>query len=443
MKPGSFVAFCVMGLLVGPAALAAGSTSSAPSIPTAQAAAVFAEAHTLCSADNGKLWGHTLCVPMMFVAPANREAVLNQPAAGAVKDGTVYRLVLPSGIIIANTSIDFQGKRWSMVMWPLQADPVQRAILLMHESYHAIQPALGLPGNGGLGKNAELDSREGRIWMRAELAALRTALLATGKQRKQALADALSFRVYRMSLWPHAQTDEQGLELNEGLAESTGINATQHGADARIAAAIRDIDTAEKDRSFVRSFAYATGPAYAELLDAVQPDWRRKVTPEFAFGDATATAYHIPMPKLDRNRAMAAIMKYGGKQIIAQEDARAKATAARNARFTKALVDGPTLTLPLREISIFFDPLQVYTLPGRGSVYQTLSLGDAWGKLKVHGDGMALISPTFSSVTVPLNETPVGAQLAGNDWSLTLNKGYSFRPDPHRKGSFFVIRDKP
>ena len=443
MKLGSFVIFCAIGLLARPATSGAKATSSTQAIPTPQAAAAFAEALTLCSADDGRLWGHSLCVPMMFVDSANREAVLNQPAKGAIKDGTVYRLTLPSDIGIANTSFEFQGRRWSMVMWPLPADATLRAILLMHESYHSVQPALGLQGNGGLGKNAELDSRKGRIWMRGELVALRTALQASGEQRKQALADALLFRVYRMSLWPSAAADEQSLELNEGLAESTGIDATQHHAGARTAAAIHDIDSVEKERSFVRSFAYATGPAYAELLDAVQPDWRRNVTPEFAFGRATATAYHVAMPKPDANRAVAAIMKYGGKQIIAQEDTRAKATATRNARFTKALVDGPTLNLPLGKFSISFDPRQVYSLPGHGSVYQTLTLGDAWGNLEVHGDGMALIPSTFSSVAVPLDKTPVGTQLVGNDWSLTLNKGYSFQPDPHREGSFVVTRDKP
>lgn len=443
MKAGLFVISCALGLMAGSAALAAKATSSKPVIPTADAAAAFSEAHALCSADRAKLWAHTLCVPLMFVDPASREAVLNQPATGAVKEGKVYRLALPAGIGIANTSIDFQGKRWSMIMWPLPADPTQRAILLMHESYHSIQPALGLQGDGGLGKNAELDSRRGRIWMRAELAALRSALLSSGKQRKQALADALLFRAYRMSLWPHARTDEQSLELNEGLAESTGIDATQKSVGARIAAAIHDIDGVEKERSLVRSFAYATGPAYAVLLDAVQPDWRRQVTPEFAFDRAAAASYHLAVPAPDRHRAMAAIMRYGGKQIIAQEDVRAKATATRNARFTRALVDGSTLTLPLGKFSISFDPRQVYSLPGRGSVYQILTLGDAWGSLKVHGHGMALIPSAFDSVTVPLDKPPVGAQLVGNDWSLTLNRSYRIEPDPHRKGSFVVIRDKP
>lgn len=425
-----------------PASFAAKATPPTAVVPATQAAAAFAEARALCSADGGRLWGHSLCVPLMFVEPTDREAVLNQPAEGAVKDGTVYRLTLPSDIPIANTSFELQGRRWSMVVWPLPANATLRDILLMHESYHSIQPALGLMGGGGLGKNNELDSRKGRIWMRAELSALRCALMTSGKKRKQALADALLFRVYRMSLWPNAAADERSLELNEGLAESTGIDSSQHKADARISAAMHDIDSVEKDRSFVRSFAYATGPAYAELLDVVQPDWRRKVTPEFAFGRAVATAYHLVMPKPDRNRATAAIMEYGGKQIVAQEDTRAKVTAARDARFTKALTLGPTLTLPLGKFSITYDPRQVYSLPGHGSVYQTLTLGDAWGNLEVHGDGVALIPSAFASVTVPLENTPAGTQLTGNDWSLTLHKGYGFLPDPHRKGSFIVTRAK-
>jgi len=435
--------FCSAGLVVGSAAFAAQPTSFSQAIGTDQATQAFTQAHALCTAERGRLWGRSLCVPMMFVDPGTREAVLNRPVKGVLKDGAIYRLALPQGIGIANTSFDFQGERWSMVTWPLPTDTVERDILLMHESYHSIQPALGLQGNGGLGKNGELDSRDGRIWLRAEFAALRTALQASGQRRKQALADALLFRIYRMSLWPQAAADERSLELNEGLAESTGIDASQHGTNARVAAAIHDIDSVEKELSFVRSFAYATGPAYAELLDAVQADWRRKVTSDFAFGKAAASAYQIPMPKPDMDLALAGIGKYDGEQTIAQEDARAKLTADRNTRFTKALVDGPTLTLPLKKFSISFNPRTVYSLPGQGSVYQTLTLGDAWGSLNVHDDGLALIPSTFGSVTVPLETVPVGMKLAGKDWSLTLSKDYRCEPDPQHEGSFIVTRVKP
>lgn len=439
MKPLPILFGCAMGLLL---AIPAHAAQSMTAISAGQAARIFAEAHTLCTAEGGRLWGHSLCVPLMFVDPATREAVLDRPTKGAVEDGAVYRLTLPGDIGIANTSIAFQGGRWSLMMWPLPADKTKREILLMHESYHSIQPALGLQGNGGLGKNGELDSRDGRVWLRAEFSALRAALETSGRQRKQALADALSFRVYRMSLWPHAAADEHGLELNEGLAESTGIDASLRTAQARIAAAIRDIDGVEKERSFVRSFAYATGPAYAELLDAAQPNWRRKVTPDFAFGVAAAAAYHLAMPKPDKRQAMAALARHDGKRIIAEEDARAKLTAARNERFTRMLMDGPTLTLPLTpQFSISFDPRTVYTLPGHGSVYQTLTLGDAWGKLSVHDDGMALIPTKFNSVTVPLNGAPKGLEFSGHDWSLDLSKSARLAPDPKHAGSFIVTMD--
>lgn len=82
MKPGSFVIFCMIGFMAGPASFAAKATSPTHAIPTAQAAAAFAQARALCSADGGRLWGHSLCVPMMFVEPATREAVLNQPSKG-------------------------------------------------------------------------------------------------------------------------------------------------------------------------------------------------------------------------------------------------------------------------------------------------------------------------------------------------------------------------
>src|SRR5699024_6761572 len=101
----------------------------------------------------------------------------------------------------------------------------ERRVVLMHESYHRIQPELGLAPKGSAGANGHLDTRRGRIWLRGELNALRAALTNHGKKRRQALRDALTIRVYRQSLWPDAGKRERALELNEGLAQSTGIDA--------------------------------------------------------------------------------------------------------------------------------------------------------------------------------------------------------------------------
>jgi hypothetical protein len=65
-----------------------------------------------------------------------------------------------------------------------------------------------------------------------EWRALSRALQAsTDEERREAAADAVLFRAERYRLFPGAQAQEQALELNEGLAEYTGVrvgNPTPH-----------------------------------------------------------------------------------------------------------------------------------------------------------------------------------------------------------------------
>jgi phage tail protein X len=56
-----------------------------------------------------------------------------------------------------------------------------------------------------------------------EWRALERALRQTGPARSAAIADALLFRTYRRTLFPDSAKNENALELNEGLAEYTGV----------------------------------------------------------------------------------------------------------------------------------------------------------------------------------------------------------------------------
>ena len=430
----------VAGVIGALAVLGACSRSSAPArevIPAASAGRIFAEAGRLCQAEGGALWGKSLCGPMLFADPATRQAVLNGPSPGAVRDGAVYRLQLPAGTGVANTAIELAGQRWTMLRWPLPEKSAARSVLLMHESYHRIQPDLGLEGSGGLGANLHLDTREGRVWLRAELRALSSALRSQGDARRRALADAVLFRAYRRSLWPGASAEERGLELNEGLAESTGIDAALREPDARIEAALGDIAGCEAAPSFVRSFAYATGPAYAELLDAADAGWRRKVTAAFDFGSAAAAAYGIASPPASKSAAGAAFERYGGSDVVAQEDVRSRAIEERNARFTRLFLDGPTVRFRLARMKITFNPREVSSFAGHGSVYGTVELSDDWGTLEVVS-GAALVSPDFKTVTVPAAPRTGPEHPEGIAWKVRLAEGYTLVPDPASPGSFAV-----
>ena len=436
MKNAMTIAAVVLAL----APLAACSKAPGPSsaaISAASADRVFEEAATLCRDEGGALWGRSLCGPMLLADPGTRQAVLNGPSPGAVRDGSIYRLQLPPGTGIANTSIELGGQRWTMLGWPLPEDPAARSVLLMHESYHRIQPALGLQGRADLGTNLHLDTRDGRVWLRAELHALASALRSQGDGRRRALADALLFRAYRRSLWPGAAAEERGLELNEGLAESTGIDAALREPDARIEAALGDIAGCEASRSFVRSFAYATGPAYAELLDAADAGWRRKVTAAFDFGSAAAAAYGVESPRPSESAAGTAFKHYGSGEVIAQEDARSSAIDERNARFTRLFLDGPTVRFHLTRMKITFNPREVSSFAGHGSVYGTVELSDDWGTLEVVS-GAALVSPDFTTVTVPAGPLTGPARPEGAAWKVRLAEGYTLVPDSSSPGSFDV-----
>jgi hypothetical protein len=209
--------FCLVLLDVNTCALAA-----APD--PAQAATAFAEADAACAEDAGELWGRTLCVPLLFVDPATRAVVASRAGHGDAlqPDGGVFVGRLPAQYNTANTSLDWEGVRWAMLLWPLPQDRAARRELMLHESWHVIQETLGLPMRSP--NPAHLAGVDGRVALRMEWRALRDALRARDHRlERQAIGDALAARAWRRRLATQAAGLENALELNEGV----------HGSPAR------------------------------------------------------------------------------------------------------------------------------------------------------------------------------------------------------------------
>jgi hypothetical protein len=392
-------------------------------IPLREARDRLAEAAALCAADHGLTWGRTLCGPMMVVAPASRAVVANQADAERrlVAQGGVFAGVLPAGENTANTSVTWAGVRWIQLRWPLPADRAQRAVLLMHESFHWLAHQLPIQQATRTG-NAQLDAPDGRYYLQLEWRALTAALTATTEaERRAAIGDALAFRHARRSRFPGSAAEEDGLERNEGLAEYTGVVVGLRDPAARLDAALRALAHGAEVRSFVRSFAYATGPALGLLLDRYAPGWRTRIAQLASLSDALAAA--VDAPPADADRAAAA---YGGTALRAAEDVRAAERDAAVRRYRERLVDGPVATLRLVHMHFAFDPDTVQPIGAPGSVYPTLRLVDDWGVLEVTGGG-ALIKADGSAVVVPAPAS--GGTTAGDGWTLTLAPGWRLEPD--------------
>src|SRR5262249_36289697 len=182
------------------ALLCAATRGQEPALDPALAAQYFREAREVCTRDGGRLWGVSLCGPMLFADPGTRAVAANQPdKEGRLRpQGEVFTGALPPEVVIANTATEWAGVKWTMVMWPLPEEKQPRVQLLMHESFHRVQDALKLTAANPA--NAHLDQKDGRIWLRLEWRALERALQEEGAGRRVVRTDTLSFPRHRQGV---------------------------------------------------------------------------------------------------------------------------------------------------------------------------------------------------------------------------------------------------
>lgn len=414
-------------------------------IPADLAARWFAQARDLCRADGGRLWGRDLYGPILLVNPGTRAAAANRPDADGVLrpagPDSVWTGTLPEGVACANTATDWGGRTWTMLLWPLPEDRYDRGRLLCHELFHQSQADLGLPMSNP--ENAHLDEATGRTWLRLEWRALAEALLRRDEDRARAARGALLFRAVRRSLLPAAGEHERLLEMNEGLAEYTGLvlsGLPEWALPDRAAARLARDETGDH---FQRSFAYASGPAYGLLLDALAPGWRRALQADDDLGALLAAALGFHPPADPAGAAEARLASYDGDLVVQEERERQETRDRRLAGYRERLVDGPVLVLPAgSEVRYTFNPYGLESLPGQGQVFTTLQAQDAWGALHVQG-GTALMvrnaSGAVGGFRVPAPADIEARPLAGDGWTLDLAEGWAPVPGP-RPGDYRLER---
>jgi len=377
-------------------------------------AGAASDLQTMCAADAGQLWGASLCGPLIVVDPRSRQAWATQrDGLGAFvltpEGGWVG--ALPQGVPVANTTVDWAGVRWIMVVGPLPEDATARRVLLAHEAWHRVQSSIGLAMQNA--NAAHLETERGRYLIRLELRALATAMLSNGRARRESTKDALGFRMARFASFPDARSTEGSLDRNEGLAAYTGVRLGA-GEQGHLFTA-RALNAYDQQQSLARSYAYATGPAYGLLLDEYAPNWRRALA---AWAPADLLVGPLRVREMRNRDLLRRAERYDGPQILAEERSRAE-TQQQLIASLRARFNGPRLELPLGRMQFEFNPEAVTPVEGLGTVYQTLTLRDLWGEFRATGG--ALISPDFSLLTASL---PDRGGMSGSGWSLSLASGY-------------------
>lgn len=419
----------LLGLAVLVCVPGAAWSQQADDLTPERARALFDAAGQQCQADGGKLWGKSLCGPIMFVEPATRRVTANAPDKfnALVEEKGVYIGRLPESETIANTSVEWSGVRWIQIQWPMPSDALQQRVLMAHESFHRAQAEIGLPA-GNEQSNEHLDTLQGRYLLQLEWRALAAALKAgNDAARKQNARNALAFREARYARFPGARHAERALERNEGVAEYTGIMIGGGTDQARVDLALHDLAFHVPDPSFVRSFAYGTGPAYGLLLDRYAPSWRTQIvaqtdaTPASLLAHALGVADAKPLTDAQVNQRAKA---YDGAVLLASETKRAQAREQEQAAYRKKFIDSPVLVLPLAHPKVMFDPRSLFAMGEAGTVYPHAKFLSDWGSLEVR-DG-ALLAKDWSQVQVPLDLARAGQRgtIGDKGWTLELADGW-------------------
>jgi hypothetical protein len=393
-----------------------------------RAQALFKDVQAVCERAGERLWGMSLCGPMVIADLRTQTIAISQPAP----DGPRPRL-----LGLGNAPIQWGGVTWGAYMWDTLATipPLHAREILLHELFHGlIQTKLGLTASEQL--NEHLDLMEGRYWLRLECRALARALRESGSPRETAVRDALAFRQVRRMRYPGSADKEQALEMNEGVASYTGVAAAAESAAGAVTRGVEILAACDGDDSFVRTFAYWTGPAYGLLLDALSPSWRQRIRKTDDFAALLASALAIaPAPD-----AAASASRYGGTGIRAAEEQRERGRQERLAELRRQFVDGPVLVIRGGG-GISFNSMGALVIPDAGTVFfGPYRMNTDSGVLEAEKGVLVESDGRVRRVPAPVRRDD--STLAGDGWTFTAKPGWVIR-EGLRQGDYEVVRQSP
>ena len=385
----------------------------------------FKESQALCERDGGRLWGVSLCGPMVIADLKTKTLATNQPAP----DGP-----WPRFLGLGNAPIEWGGATWVAFNWDFVASrpPRGRRELFIHELFHRVQPGLGLIQPAAA--NEHVDAMDGRYWLRLEWRALARALRESGAARAAAVRDALAFRQARRALYAGSAEGERAVEITEGLPHYTAkVVAASSAADA-IASAVEQLEgNADSQESFLRTFPSTSIPAYGLLLDASSEGWRQRLRATDDLGTLVMIAFSV-QPSGD---ATASAARYGGAEIRAAEEQRERQRQDRLAALRRQFVDGPVLVIPGGG-SAGSDSRGAVVIPGSGTVYfGAFKASGPWGTLEAEKGVLVATDGGTRRVSMPVRRDD--ATVTGDGWTFKAAPGWVVR-EGARPGDYEVVR---
>lgn len=367
-------------------------------------------AEILNKPESKKLWGVLLNAPIIIIDHLNNKMFFT-----AIENGIVYPVKeepWDNKVPLANSFFEYGGKKYVTIIHAalMNVPCEQRVNLLTHEIFHLYQNSLGIENK--LSVNYHMDEVMGRALLQIEMSNLKRALDGDS----QSLYDALYIRAYRQSLFPNNNEDEY--EMNEGLAEYTGIKLSTEN--------IREYAKSRLNynisRGYANAFGYFTGSAYAVILDDLYPEWKRdkdlkygmiylikKLRPQYVF-----TIEDAYLDKLFK--------KCNYEKIISDEKEELKSFGDM-AQFEALLKSGTNkLLITNNKINFTYNPHDRVITLGDAVLIRNMTLTAEWGQLIVN-KGIVRLKNWSAFYLLPPNKITDNI-VEGENYSIHINQGW-------------------
>lgn len=306
---------------------------------------------------------------------------------------------------LANSIVEYKGEKYVTINYQKYTElPLdEKAKLIIHETFHLYQNTLGVEMTTSY--NQHLDTSVGRSLLRLEFAALKNALL----ESTDALCDAICIREYRQSLYP--QNNEMAFELNEGLAEYTGIKMTINKVNDYLLHTL----TYNPDKGYTNSFAYITGPIYAFLLDSLSPTWKK----EF---DGTEGLTSLISKSLRNRKQIESIIQIKEKYHYGYIELEEVTYFEDTEKYKKLLIEEEEkLLIKNNGIHIIFNPNdRVIPIDAHSVLLKNIELKSDWGILYAK-DGLIRMNDWSSFLVYPPTKI-YKDKVVGENYTLFLSE---------------------
>ena len=400
-----------------------------------EAEVIFNELATCLDGDHQNFWNPPLPAKAILFDPQTGRAACNSnPGQGVFeKQGAVWIGQMPQGPNINGPVLSWVGQTWALIRWPLSPDPLARKREMVSRLWFPRAEALGLPLS--IQENAHLNSLDGRLWMRLEWRALKTALQAEDLAMRGAVADALTFRRHRRNMSDTAPFQEQTSELVEGLAAYTGLMLS--GEPDPQAWLLDQLDNMESAANYARDFPKWSGPAYGLLLDRMRPGWRKNLNANQDLGAMLEVGMTLIIPKAWYDAATLRAKSYRIDQIRQEEIERAEYQKQWKRSRLQLFVEEGHLDLPLSQLPLQETYASALNL-GQDIYYlQTFEHKDEWGTLVTNAGAVLRISGSKLSLTLPTSISK--NKLQGDGWAIELQPDWETAPGS-RDGDLILVK---